>query len=157
MNKHHLSGEIYYGGASVGIPFLWESAPGTPKVKHHHHPLPPLTPPPSFLSNKTTTTTTTTSKKPSRSATGLFHAILPKLLIMRKSNRHPSSPTNSSSSSESSPFTHAPWQYYSPSPGQILRSGSRRSLFLSRMDDDVRQDHRRSSVNCFGITGCISE
>ncbi|CAL4892886.1 unnamed protein product [Urochloa decumbens] len=43
---------VYYGVASAGsVPFLWESAPGTPKNSVSHTTLPPLTPPPSYYSN----------------------------------------------------------------------------------------------------------
>nr|GMD73220.1 pentatricopeptide repeat-containing protein At3g62890-like [Ipomoea batatas] len=43
--------EVYYGGAPVGVPFRWESCPGTPRVKSRETRLPPLTPPPSFMSS----------------------------------------------------------------------------------------------------------
>lgn len=44
---------VYYGVASAGsVPFLWESAPGTPKNSISNTTLPPLTPPPSYYSNK---------------------------------------------------------------------------------------------------------
>ncbi|MBA0572832.1 hypothetical protein Golob_000140 [Gossypium lobatum] len=39
---------IYYGGASVAVPFMWESQPGTPKHTFRDNVLPPLTPPPSY-------------------------------------------------------------------------------------------------------------
>ncbi|KAJ9543631.1 hypothetical protein OSB04_023338 [Centaurea solstitialis] len=48
---HHSSGEVYYAGAPVAVPFKWESQPGTPRVGFRETPLPPLTPPPSFLFN----------------------------------------------------------------------------------------------------------
>ncbi|PNT71548.1 hypothetical protein BRADI_2g31080v3 [Brachypodium distachyon] len=45
----------YYGVASAGsVPFLWESAPGTPKKDAiSSRALPPLTPPPSYYSKAT--------------------------------------------------------------------------------------------------------
>ncbi|KAK8651479.1 hypothetical protein V6N13_141080 [Hibiscus sabdariffa] len=46
------SSRIYYGGASVAVPFMWESHPGTPKHPANHTCLPPLTPPPSYHSSK---------------------------------------------------------------------------------------------------------
>ncbi|KAG4164292.1 hypothetical protein ERO13_A13G005650v2 [Gossypium hirsutum] len=39
---------IYYGGASVAVPFMWESQPGTPKHTFRDNVLPPLTPLPSY-------------------------------------------------------------------------------------------------------------
>lgn len=40
----------YHGEASMGVPFRWESKPGTPKHPLSHSSLPPLTPPPSYNS-----------------------------------------------------------------------------------------------------------
>ncbi|XP_039027653.1 uncharacterized protein LOC120161492 [Hibiscus syriacus] len=42
------SSRVYYGGASVAVPFMWESHPGTSKHPASHTALPPLTPPPSY-------------------------------------------------------------------------------------------------------------
>ncbi|GFY99360.1 hypothetical protein Acr_13g0007610 [Actinidia rufa] len=86
--------EVYHGGASIGVPFMWESQPGTPKVKFCENPLPPLMPPPSFHFSST--------KKPTKrySKSNLFHAVLPKLNL-RRSTSHPPSPASSLSSSSS--------------------------------------------------------
>ncbi|CAN0923850.1 hypothetical protein LINGRAHAP2_LOCUS33789 [Linum grandiflorum] len=54
INTPNPSFRVYYGGASVAVPFTWETAPGTPK--HHssgddsNNRQIPLSPPPSFYS-----------------------------------------------------------------------------------------------------------
>ncbi|CAM0873739.1 unnamed protein product [Alopecurus aequalis] len=71
----------YYGVASAGsVPFLWESAPGTPKKGILSTELPPLTPPPSYYSK----TTKSKSSKPSPKPAGF----VPK--IFRRSQTMPS-------------------------------------------------------------------
>lgn len=50
----NISHEGYHGGESASVPFVWESQPGTPKVKFRENNLPPLTPPPSYHQNATT-------------------------------------------------------------------------------------------------------
>ncbi|XP_051143430.1 uncharacterized protein LOC127259861 [Andrographis paniculata] len=43
---------LYYGGATGSVPFVWESAPGTPKHHSAHSAAAaPLTPPPSYSGN----------------------------------------------------------------------------------------------------------
>nr|XP_034908290.1 uncharacterized protein LOC118044195 [Populus alba] len=51
VSLSNMSTEDYHVGASVAVPFTWESQPGTPKIKFREHPLPPLTPPPSYSYN----------------------------------------------------------------------------------------------------------
>ncbi|XP_062179295.1 uncharacterized protein LOC133883909 [Phragmites australis] len=76
---------VYYGVASAGsVPFMWESAPGTPKNAISDTTLPPLTPPPSYYNNKAAKTKFTKSQSSkklissSKPAT-FVHSILPKL------------------------------------------------------------------------------
>ncbi|CAN6333493.1 unnamed protein product [Urochloa humidicola] len=88
---------VYYGVASAGsVPFLWESAPGTPKNSVSDTTLPPLTPPPSYYSSnnksggaKSKFSKSQSSKKlPSSSKPASFvQSILPKL---RRSHTMPS-------------------------------------------------------------------
>ncbi|XP_059663594.1 uncharacterized protein LOC132309291 [Cornus florida] len=140
------SSEVYYGGASVAVPFMWESQPGTPRVKFREAQLPPLTPPPSFLfspANKPI-------KKPSKP--NLLHTLLPKL-TMRKSP-FPPSPASSSSSSSSSPWSSShsvPFSPFTPNlRGQLILSSSR-SSFDSRINE---ADGHGSPVStlCFGFS-----
>ena len=88
-----LNTEDYHVGASVAVPFTWESQPGTPKIKFRENPLPPLTPPPSY-----------SYKNPKREAkklskSNILDSIFPKCST-RKANL-PLSPAASSSSSSS--------------------------------------------------------
>jgi len=52
----NLSNEAYHV-ESASVPFVWESQPGTPKVRFKENSLPPLTPPPSYFQNATKKTT----------------------------------------------------------------------------------------------------
>ncbi|KAF3454823.1 hypothetical protein FNV43_RR05271 [Rhamnella rubrinervis] len=72
LSMSNFSLEDYHGGSSVSVPFIWESEPGTPKVKFRENPLPPLTPPPSYCY----TSRKTPFRKPSKS--NLLQAIFPK-------------------------------------------------------------------------------
>lgn len=60
--------DVYYRENPVGIPFLWESRPGTPKIKTREFPLPPLTPPPSFHGTPISKKKTEFQHSPSSSA-----------------------------------------------------------------------------------------
>ncbi|KAL9382781.1 hypothetical protein Peur_025816 [Populus x canadensis] len=91
VSLSNLSTEDYHVGASVAVPFTWESQPGTPKIKFRENPLPPLTPPPSYSYNN--------PKRPAKklSKYNLLDSIFPKRSA-RKANL-PVSPASSSSSS----------------------------------------------------------
>ncbi|KAK6163834.1 hypothetical protein DH2020_000698 [Rehmannia glutinosa] len=126
---------IYYRESSVGIPFLWESQPGTPKLvrsmESPHVVLPPLTPPPSFHS-------TPISRNPSikHPKTNLVPIVLlPKLNFKKKTQFiHQSSSRSSTSSSSSSP-----WSSSSSSPfGTPNESKQGRVLSPSRLSSDSR-------------------
>ncbi|KAF8720124.1 hypothetical protein HU200_024906 [Digitaria exilis] len=88
---------VYYGVASAGsVPFMWESAPGTPKNSISHTTLPPLTPPPSYYSNTKGAAAKTKQFSKSQSSKRLLssskpasfvQSILPKL---RRSHTMPS-------------------------------------------------------------------
>ncbi|KAL6955358.1 hypothetical protein U1Q18_041328 [Sarracenia purpurea var. burkii] len=85
--------KVYYEGASVGIPFTWESQPGTPKVMFHENPLPPLIPSPFFHFSSMRKQIKRHPKS------NLFCTVLSKLSLRRSS--HP--PSTASSLSSSSP------------------------------------------------------
>ncbi|KAG2586807.1 uncharacterized serine-rich protein C1E8.05-like [Panicum virgatum] len=107
---------VYYGVASAGsVPFLWESQPGTPKNDAvSTATLPPLTPPPSYYTARQQAThrhhrsssaaSSNAGKKHSKQYISIFSAILPKIILHRRSSRSSSSgsPTASSCSSSSS-------------------------------------------------------
>ncbi|KAJ6976051.1 hypothetical protein NC653_031778 [Populus alba x Populus x berolinensis] len=102
VSMANLSTEDYHVGASVAVPFTWESQPGTPKIKFREKPLPPLTPPPSYFYN--------TPKRPAKklSKSSLLDSIFPKRSYTRKTNL-PVSPASSSSSSSSSSRLSSSW------------------------------------------------
>lgn len=126
---------VYYGEGAGAVPFMWESRPGTPKCSFNETTLPPLTPPPSsyFNSDKNPN-----NKKYTRS--NLLHILFPKMNMLKKSDRGPSSPSSSSSSSNSSrsssnfsmvvPIT-SPKKYHHHARS---RFSSRGSSFDSRAD-----------------------
>ncbi|KAG8362656.1 hypothetical protein BUALT_BualtUnG0053800 [Buddleja alternifolia] len=139
--------EVYYrSDGSVGIPFGWESTPGTPKLKSRESPLPPLTPPPSFRSSPVST-------KPAKK----HHKnnIVSSLLNLKKTPlmyRSPSS-SRSSSSTPSSPLSARSTPYSSPhgskQHGIVL---SPRISFDSRFESRIEEDDDLESpvsILCF--------
>ncbi|KAI3742585.1 hypothetical protein L1987_60272 [Smallanthus sonchifolius] len=139
MSKHNSSIEVYYGGATVAVPFKWESQPGTPRVRFHETPLPPLTPPPSFLLNSPKTPINKISKPKG----GILHAIFPRLTsCTRKNYNSPASPASSESSSLFSPSS------YSDSPSPLYIPNNHRQNRRKSFED---QDGYGSSVStlCF--------
>ncbi|KAF2296891.1 hypothetical protein GH714_011364 [Hevea brasiliensis] len=133
--------ENYQGGSSVAVPFIWESRPGTPKIKFRENPLPPLTPPPSYFY--------TSAKTPTRkhSIPNPFSNIFSKRTARRRTSFPVSPASSSSSSSYSSQFS---------SPATVLRSRERhemsntRKSFESRMVDEDDCESPVSTL-CFGI------
>ncbi|XP_028778802.1 uncharacterized protein LOC114735285 [Neltuma alba] len=122
---------LYYGEASVGVPFMWESKPGTPK-----HPLsetsllPPLTPPPSYTSKSKPNPRNPNKKTTHRIISGILRA----LLAGSGGKVHASSSSYSSSSSSSS----LSLGYYSSSPSFSVRSAT------SKLGIALRYKHRIS-------------
>ncbi|XP_057512372.1 uncharacterized protein LOC130794470 [Actinidia eriantha] len=135
--------EVYYGGASGSVPFLWESQPGTPKVKLPVKPFPPvLTPPPLSFHYSTIKSI----KKPSKPT--LVHAILSKLLG-RKTSRQLS---RSSSSSTSFSLLSSSWSSFRSVPSSLFPDPNvpRKcpgSSFRSRIGEEEQYE---SPVLCFG-------
>ncbi|KAI3676396.1 hypothetical protein L1987_86002 [Smallanthus sonchifolius] len=138
MSKHNSSVEVYYGGATVAVPFKWELQPGTPRVRFHETQLPPLTPPPSFLLN----TPKTPINKISKPKRGILHAIFPRLTSTRKNCNSPASPASSESSSLFSPLS------YSDSPSPLYTPNNHRQNRRKSFED---QDGYGSPVStlCF--------
>ncbi|PUZ66614.1 hypothetical protein GQ55_3G332900 [Panicum hallii var. hallii] len=142
---------VYYGVASAGsVPFMWESAPGTPKNSISDTTLPPLTPPPSYYSKKGAAAKTKFSKSQSSKKllssskpASFVQSILPKL---RRSHTMPSrSPTSAPPSKDGAQV-------------QCTRSRSRllaspRSSFSSNSrgdeDDDGGAASSPTSTLCF--------
>lgn len=91
----NTSFDVYYGENPVGIPFHWESRPGTPKIETREFYAPPLTPPPSFHR-------TPISRKPSKKQ--IKNNLITRVLLKLKKTQYDQyySPTRSSISSSSS-------------------------------------------------------
>ncbi|KAH7542805.1 hypothetical protein FEM48_Zijuj02G0113800 [Ziziphus jujuba var. spinosa] len=160
LSMANFSHEEYYyhGEASVSVPFMWESEPGTPKVGHFRETtLPPLTPPPSYCYS--TSSKSTNIRKPSKSYT-LLQAIFPKLHASSKNSTTPlpSSPALSSSSSSASSSSSPRSTSYSVPSSPITpwkfrgrgKMASRRLSVDSRMVNDDQYEEHRSSLCLFG-------
>ncbi|KAK9279916.1 hypothetical protein L1049_013600 [Liquidambar formosana] len=137
--------EFYHGDSPIAVPFLWESQPGTPKLKFHEAPLPPLTPPPSYFSN--------TTKKPIKdhSKHKLLHSVFPKLTF-RKTHLLPS--PASTPSSLSSPSSGSWSSSYSVPSSPVTprfrgRVPSSRTSFDSRIDEEDDEYGSPVSTLCF--------
>lgn len=130
--------DVYYRESGVGIPFLWESRPGTPKIKIGEYPLPPLTPPPSFHGSPV-------SRKPSKKQTRNSLQLLPKL---KKAQLEQSTSSSSSSpwSTTSSPLSES---------NRFRASSSPRTSFDSRFGARIEESECDSPVStlCFGRRG----
>lgn len=152
LSMSNFSLEDYHGGSSVSVPFMWESEPGTPKVKLRENPLPPLTPPPSYCY--------TSTKRPIRklSKSNLLQAIFPKHVSTKTSALPPSPPfsSSSSSSSSSSPRSSSYSVPSSPITPWKFRGGGRMSSprlsVDSRVVDEYEDDQYRST-SCLFIRG----
>ncbi|XWS71931.1 hypothetical protein CRYUN_Cryun03dG0180900 [Craigia yunnanensis] len=148
----NLSFEDYHGGASVAIPFNWESEPGTPKVKSREIPsLPPLTPPPSYFYSTQKRTIKNHSKHK------LLDTIFPKRSCRK--TRVKLSPASSSSSSASSSRSSSPWQRSYSVPSSPIRASnlyaqnelSRAKLFCDSRANEEEHEYKSSvSTPCFG-------
>ncbi|MBA0749287.1 hypothetical protein Gogos_003234 [Gossypium gossypioides] len=125
---------VYYGGLPGAVPFMWESQPGTPKYTFSDTSIPPLTPPPSFYSNS--------NSKPIKnkhSRSGLFQALFPKMISLKKtSSLVPTSPPPSSSSP----------MFLAIRPGKYQK----RSRFFTPDDEaDTAATGSPTSTLCFDI------
>ncbi|MBA0609524.1 hypothetical protein Godav_021563 [Gossypium davidsonii] len=155
-----VSCEDYHEGATVAIPFNWESEPGTPKVKSCEIPrLPPLTPPPSYFYATPKRTSVKQHSKPK-----LLNTIFPKRLRRKpRVQLSPAASSSSSSSSASSSRSSSPWpRAYSvpssPISASNLYAGNelpRGELFSgSRAADKEDHEYEYSvSTPCFGCGG----
>uniref|UniRef100_A0ACD5WC78 Uncharacterized protein n=1 Tax=Avena sativa TaxID=4498 RepID=A0ACD5WC78_AVESA len=125
----------YYGVAAAGsVPFLWESAPGTPKTGISSAELPPLTPPPSYYSKPKSSKKVLPSPKPA--------GFVPKMF--RRSYTMPS--PSASSSKESVPAQCSRRK-------RLVVMDSHRLSFssTSRVEDEEGDEEEvRSTTLCFG-------
>lgn len=137
---------LYYGETSVGVPFRWESKPGTPKHPLSETSLPPLTPPPSYTSKSKPDLRNPNNKKTTHA---IISGILSVLLLgsARKVHVSPSSSSSSSSHwSSSSSLSSSSFSlgYHSSSPSFSVRAAT------SKLDIAQRYKHRGSGCTPFG-------
>ncbi|KAG4180157.1 hypothetical protein ERO13_A10G149200v2 [Gossypium hirsutum] len=127
---------VYYGGLPGAVPFMWESQPGTPKYTFSDTSIPPLTPPPSYYSNSNSNSKPIKNK---HSRSGLFQALFPKIISLKKtSSLVPTSPPPSSSSP----------MFLAIRPGKYQK----RSRFLTPDDEvDTAAIGSPTSTLCFDI------
>ncbi|KAI3450260.1 hypothetical protein Pfo_006925 [Paulownia fortunei] len=138
--------DVYYRESSVGIPFLWESQPGTPKIRSRESPLPPLTPPPSFHASPISRKPTKKHPKNNLVPT----VLLPRLNLMK--NQFHQSPSRSTSSSSSPPWSSSSSPFGTPNESKQSRILSPARLsFDSRFGSRIEEDECESPVStlCF--------
>ncbi|XP_014504258.1 serine/arginine repetitive matrix protein 2 [Vigna radiata var. radiata] len=157
----NLSNEAYHVESS-SVPFVWESQPGTPKVRFKENSLPPLTPPPSYFQNATGKTTPKVIKNKNSPKSSFLQTLFPKRPTRKDGapsqtgsqniwSYSSSSPSSSSSSSSSLSFSSPrPTSYSVPSSPMIHpRKG---------VEDEDMYEVTSSSL-CFGNArsrGCYS-
>ncbi|CAL0302586.1 unnamed protein product [Lupinus luteus] len=119
--------------ASVAVPFVWESQPGTPKYTFSDHTLPPLTPPPSYYFN-------TINNNPVKKNKGSrYNNLLMPLFQKFNLKKTIMSPSSFSSS----------WPSSDLSSSKVVSMGKNgRRRFLSYGEDGVISP---TSTLCFGI------
>ncbi|KAJ1282459.1 hypothetical protein BS78_03G053500 [Paspalum vaginatum] len=153
---------VYYGVASAGsVPFLWESQPGTPKNDAiSTATLPPLTPPPSYYTARQQQAThhrSATGKKHSRQYISIFSAILPKIILHRRSRSSSTgspSASSCSSSASSSAFSSSTSSASSVSfrsaKSPAACSSMRSRVFAFSVADDSEEDEQAAPA-CFSV------
>ncbi|KAK6129478.1 hypothetical protein DH2020_036791 [Rehmannia glutinosa] len=152
-SKSTPSFRVYYGDVSSGVPFTWETRPGTPKhTSSENFHIPPLTPPPSYYTNNFNNS----SKKHSRSKL-LLHSLLRRMSISKRSQYVASSHSSSSSLSSLSWSSSVHSSFSDPiaTPNYVhkrRRFSSWGSSFDAKsVDDHIHRDEVCPSRLCFGI------
>ena len=147
VSEGNSSFEVYHGESSLGVPFTWESQPGTPKFQFSETPLPPLTPPPSYYSS-------TLKKSIKRRSKLRFLNIILTRLTSRKTS-HPESPVSFTSFSSSSSSQSRSSSPTTPSSfhGRLRDLMGRRRSFDSRAYEEDDEHDLPASTLCFGL-GC---
>lgn len=135
--------DVYYRESNVGVPFLWESCPGTPKIKTGKYPLPPLTPPPSFHSSPI-------SRKPLKKQSRNNLLLIPKLNL-RKAQLEQSTSRSTSSSSSVSPWSTASLPLHEPNRHKA--SSPPRMSCDSRFGARIEEDECESPVSTLCFSG----
>lgn len=141
-NANTSSRVLYYGEASLAVPFMWEAQPGTPKHPLSETSLPPLTPPPSYYSNSKSNT------KGRNSKANIFSSILLRFAGSKKGHVSPSSSWSSSNSSLSAASTS--WSLaYSSSPSVSMRQGSLSRSPSSSVASPLKHKGSNGFLDCY--------
>ncbi|WVZ72409.1 hypothetical protein U9M48_020875 [Paspalum notatum var. saurae] len=164
---------VYYGVASAGsVPFLWESQPGTPKNDAiSTATLPPLTPPPSYYTARQQQAThhghghhhrsvaAAGGKKHSRQYISIFSAILPKIILHRRSRSSSTGSPSAASSCSSSSASSSAFSSSAASSASSLSfrsakspaacSSMRNRVFAFSAADDSEEE--QAAPTCFSV------
>lgn len=160
----NLSNEAYHGEESASVPFVWESQPGTPKVRFKENSLPPLTPPPSYFQNATKKPIIKAKNNNKNSPKSSFlQTLFPKRANTRKGGGVRSQTTGSSniwSYSSSSPSSSSSSSFSSSSLRPTSYSVPSSPMINSRKEEKEEDLCEVSSSGlCFGNArsrGCYS-
>ncbi|KAL4325736.1 hypothetical protein GQ457_11G010150 [Hibiscus cannabinus] len=138
ISKPNSSFRVYYAGASLAVPFTWESHPGTPKHPADDATLPPLTPPPSYHSSSKSK-----SKQKKSSKSTLLSSIFPCLNYTSLSSLH---------GPDSNPFANSSMNRKLMERRRSYFSYSRSPPVHNCMDEDEEGDDLGfpTSTLCFG-------
>jgi len=154
----NLSNEAYHV-ESASVPFVWESQPGTPKVRFKENSLPPLTPPPSYFQNATKKTTPKVKNKNSPKSSFL-QTLFPKRATRKDGAPSQTGSQNIWSYSSSSPSSSSSSSLSFSSPRPTSYSVPSSPMIHSRkgVEDEDLYEVTSSSL-CFGNArsrGCAS-
>ncbi|KAK8542333.1 hypothetical protein V6N13_137092 [Hibiscus sabdariffa] len=141
ISMPNSSSRVYYAGASLAVPFTWESHPGTPKHPACDATLPPLTPPPSYHSSSQSK-----SKQKKSSKSTLLGSIFPCL------NHASLSSWSSLHGPDSNPFANSSMNRKLMERRRSYFSYSRPPPVHNCMDEDDKGDGLGfpTSTLCFG-------
>ncbi|RDX78744.1 hypothetical protein CR513_40927, partial [Mucuna pruriens] len=151
----NLSNEAYHGEFASSVPFVWESQPGTPKVRFKENSLPPLTPPPSYFPNATKKPTTKAKSKNSSPKTSFLQTLFPKRDTKKGTVLPPQTGSSniwSYSSSSPSSSSSSSLSFSSPRPTSYSVPSS--PMVHSKKGEEDEDLYEVTSSNlCFGNAG----
>ncbi|KAG9141136.1 hypothetical protein Leryth_001637 [Lithospermum erythrorhizon] len=133
------SSSDYFADSPVAVPFLWESQPGTPKLRYRENSTPPLTPPPSLSPARKHE-----NKQPKSST--MLQTVFPRLSFAKSQQKKSPPPLS---------YTLTPTSYSVPSSpyNTTSRAKSRQSSSTSSSESRPYSDDYKSpsSIFCFRI------
>ncbi|KAL2317383.1 hypothetical protein Fmac_031259 [Flemingia macrophylla] len=155
----NLSNEAYHGD-SASVPFVWESQPGTPKVRFKENSLPPLTPPPSYFQNDAKKPTSIKAKNKNSPKATFLQTLFPKRAARKGGAPPQSGSSNLLSYSFSSPSSSSSSSLSLSSPRPTSYSVPSSPMIYSRKEEEDEDLYEvTNSGLCFGSArsrGCYS-